>query len=159
MRFVKFVFRLSAAIHGVGGAILVFMVLLTIADIGLRAFGKPIFGAYELISLAGGFVVGFAIPYTSWRRGHVYVDVFTTKLSKGRRNVMDFATRLLGIGLFLLLGWNFTTMAVTFYSKSEVTACLHVPYYPVAFGLAVSCFIQSLLLLADIVKIRRGEYE
>jgi len=38
-------------------------------------------------------------------------------------------------------------------------ADLQLPFYPVAYGVAVSCFVQCLVLVADMVKIYRGEYE
>jgi TRAP-type C4-dicarboxylate transport system permease small subunit len=145
--------------HFVSGAILVFMITITMMDVILRYFGRPIFGAYELISLSGGFVVGFAIPYTTWKRGHVYVDSIINSFSKERREVMNVTTRCLSILLFFLMGWNFILMGTNFYVKHEVTASLHVPYYPVAYGIGISCFIQCILLFSDILKIVGGEYE
>jgi hypothetical protein len=34
-----------------------------------------------------------------------------------------------------------------------------MPFYPIAYGVAVSCFMQSLVMVCDIVKIFGGEYE
>lgn len=155
----KIAYKLSLATHVLAGSVLIFMIIVTMTDVILRSFGKPIFGAYELISMAGGFVVGFAIPYTSWKRGHVYVDSIINSFSKGRKDVMNVTTRCLSILLFLMIGSNFIKMGMTFYVKGEVTSSLHVPYYPVAFGLGVSCLIQCLLLFSDIVKIVGGDYE
>jgi hypothetical protein len=40
-----------------------------------------------------------------------------------------------------------------------VSLTLQLPFYPVAYGVAVACFVQCLVLLTDVVKITRGEYE
>ena len=34
-----------------------------------------------------------------------------------------------------------------------------MPFYPIAYGVAVSCFIQCLVMVCDIVKIFGGKYE
>ena len=57
-------------LHGIAGASLVFLMLLTIADVVLRAFHRPIPGVYELVGFASALAIGLAMPLTSWRRGH-----------------------------------------------------------------------------------------
>jgi hypothetical protein len=41
----------------------------------------------------------------------------------------------------------------------EVSSTLRIPFYPLVYALAICCFIQCLVLLCDLVKIHRGEYE
>jgi len=62
----------------------------------------------------------------------------------------------MGIGLFLLIGWNSSGPAWTCSNSGEVSLTLQLPFYPVAYGVAVSCFVQCLVLVADMVKIYRG---
>jgi TRAP-type C4-dicarboxylate transport system permease small subunit len=143
----------------IAGLALVFMMVVTLSEVIMRAFGKPIVGSYELISFTGGIVIGFAIPYTSWKRGHVYVDSIINTFSKEKRGVINATTRCLGILLFLFIGWNFISMGIDLYTTGEVSTTLRLPFYPIAYGIGVSCFIQCLLLFADILKIFGGEYE
>jgi TRAP-type C4-dicarboxylate transport system permease small subunit len=151
--------RLSRAINVVAGLAITFIMLLTVLDVILRSFRRPIVGTYELVAFSGAMVVGFAIPLTSWMRGHIYVDVFTGKLSQAARTVFNIATRCMGIFLFLLIGWNLIKVGLDLQQSGEVSLTLQLPFYPVAYGVAVSCFVQCLVLLADMVKIARGEYE
>lgn len=157
--FLKTVFKLSRTIQVIAGLMLAFMLILTLSEVILRAFGKPITGSYELISLAGGMVIGFAIPYTSWKRGHVYVDSIINLFSKQKRVIINVTTRCLVIVLFLFIGWNFISMGLDLYTNKEVTATLGLPFYPIICGIGVSCFIQCLILFSDILKILGGEYE
>jgi TRAP-type C4-dicarboxylate transport system permease small subunit len=141
------------------GIAVTFIMLLTVLDVILRFFRRPIVGTYELVAFSGAVVIGFAIPLTSWMRGHIYVDLFTAKLPKAAQSVFNLITRCMGIGLFFLIGWNLIKVGMDLQQTGEVSLTLQLPFYPVAYGVAVSCFVQCLVLLADMLKIARGEYE
>ncbi len=151
--------RLSRFINVIAGLAITFIMFLTVLDVILRSFRRPIVGTYELVAFSGAVVVGFAIPLTSWMRGHIYVDFFTGKLSRTARSIFNLFTRCLGIGLFFLIGWNLIKVGMDLQQSGEVSLTLQLPFYPVAYGVAVSCFVQCLVLLMDMVKIFRGEYE
>jgi len=151
--------RVSRGINVIAGIAITFIMLLTVLDVILRSFRRPIVGTYELVAFSGAIVVGFAIPLTSWLRGHIYVDFFTGKLPQAVRSVFNLTTRCMGIGLFFLIGWNLIKVGLDLQQSGEVSLTLQLPFYPVAYGVAVSCFVQCLVLLADIVKIFRGSYE
>jgi TRAP-type C4-dicarboxylate transport system permease small subunit len=158
-RFLNNVGRLSRFINVIAGIAITFIMVLTVLDVILRSFRRPIVGTYELVAFSGAVVVGFAIPLTSWMRAHIYVDFFTGKLPKTAQSIFNLITRCMGIGLFLLIGWNLIKVGMDLQQSGEVSLTLQLPFYPVAYGVAVSCFVQCLVLLADIVKIFRGEYE
>ncbi|MBI5585796.1 MAG: hypothetical protein HY892_18450, partial [Deltaproteobacteria bacterium] len=73
-RFLKVVYSLDLSLQVVAGLGLAFMMVVTVIDVAMRAMGRPIIGAIELICFSGAIVVGFAIPYSSWMKAHVYVD-------------------------------------------------------------------------------------
>jgi TRAP-type C4-dicarboxylate transport system permease small subunit len=143
----------------IAGLALAFMLLITLSEVILRSFGRPILGSYEIISFTGGIIIGLAIPYTSWKRGHVYVDFLINKFSKKRRRVIMIITRCLGILLFLLIGWNLISMGSDLYMNKEVSMTLRLPFYPIAYCMGISCLIQCILLFSEILKIRGGEYD
>jgi TRAP-type C4-dicarboxylate transport system permease small subunit len=150
---------LSRFINVIAGIAITFIMLLTVLDVLLRFFRRPIVGTYELVAFSGALVVGFAIPLTSWMRGHIYVDFFTGKLPRTARTVFNLVTRGLGIALFLLIGWNLIKVGMDLQQSGEVSLTLQLPFYPVAYAVAVACFVQCLVLLADVVKIFRRSYE
>jgi TRAP-type C4-dicarboxylate transport system permease small subunit len=78
----------------ISGLTLAFMLLFTLTDVLMRAFGKPIVGDFEIISFLGAVVIGFAIPYTTLLKGHIVVDFFIEKLSRNVRDGMQVATRI-----------------------------------------------------------------
>jgi TRAP-type C4-dicarboxylate transport system permease small subunit len=155
----RFSWRLSTITQIIAGLALVFMLALTLSEVVLRFFGKPILGSYELISFTGGIIIGLGIPYTTWMRGHVFVDSIISSFGKGSKDLIDIVTRCFGITLFVFLGWNFITMGIDLFRNHEVSTTLRLPFYPIAWGIGLSCFIQCLLLFTDIVKIRGGSHE
>jgi len=157
--FLKSVYKLSITAQVIAGLALVVMLIITLSEVILRSFGKPILGSYEIISFTGGIVIGFAIPYTSWKRGHIYVDFLINKFSKKKRRVIMMITRCLGILLFLLISWNLISMGSDLHTNKEVSMTLRLPFYPIAYGIGISCFIQCILFFSDILKVRGGEYD
>ncbi len=157
--------KLSVSAQVIAGVTLFIMMLVTLGDVILRAFGRPILGAFEIISFCGGIVIGMSIPYTSWMKGHIYVDVLIGRNPRRKgapvkiADVVNVITRCVGIALFFFIGWSFFGYGSSLQETKEVTMTLRLPYYPIAYGLGVSCFIQSILLCCDILKIVGGENE
>ena len=157
--FVSKINGLSRFLNIIAGISLTFLMLLTVMDVILRTLKTPIVGTYELVAFSGAIVIGFAVPLTSWVRGHIYVDFFILRFSKTVRNIFNTATRSLVIILFFLIGWNLIKYGIDLQKSGEVSLTLQMPFYPVAYGVAVCCFVQCLVLICDIVKIFGGEYE
>jgi TRAP-type C4-dicarboxylate transport system permease small subunit len=157
--FLRFIYLLSKLMEIVAGTALVFMMCLTTCDVILRAFGRPIIGTYEIVSFSGGVVIGFAMPITSWVRGQIFVDFFYQKFPQFWQNVFNVCTRLMSMLFFLFVGWNLMVLATRLLKSGEVSLTLQLPFYPVAYGIGVACFVQCFVLLGDLMKIKGGEYE
>jgi len=154
--FVALFRRLGSWMNGVAGVALFFMMLLTVVDVILRAFGTAIVGTYELVAVAGAIVVGFALPQTSAERGHVYVDFLTEGRSDAVRKAFFVATRILGIMLFALLFYYLYRKGIHLRKSGEVSLTLHIPMYPAALGLSFCMLIECFALMSDIVKVFAG---
>lgn len=158
--FLRLVYLLSKFMEIVAGVALVFMMSLTTFDVILRgAFNRPIIGTYELVALTGGVVIGFSLPVTSWVRGQIFVDFFYQRLGMAWQNVFNVTTRVMGILLFFFIGWNLMKLASDMVKSGEVTITLQLPFYPIAYGIGVACFVQCVVLLGDLMKIAGGDYE
>jgi len=149
----------SRFLNVIAGVSLTFLMLLTVMDVILRSLKRPIVGTYELVAFSGAVVIGFSVPLTSWVRGHIYVDFFILRFSQKVRNVFNIATRCVVIMLFFLISWNLIKYGMDLQKSGEVSLTLQMPFYPVAYGVGICCFVQCLVLICDIVKIFGGEYE
>jgi TRAP-type C4-dicarboxylate transport system permease small subunit len=151
--------KVSKILSTIGGAALTFMMCLTVADVLLRAWGRPILGTYELVSLTLAIVIGFSIPKVSLDRGHVYMEIVLEKLSKRDRAIMNTFTRILGLILFAIIGYNLFLIGNEFHVSGEVSSTLKLPFFPISYFVGVCCFIECFVFMFDIVKVWRGKYE
>lgn len=149
----------SKGLNVIAAVMLAFMILLTVADVILRSARAPIVGTYEIVGLLCAILISFAIPFTTWKRGHIRVDFFVEMLPPMIRRVVNISAKCLGIGLFILIGWNLIVFGMDLAQAGEVTPTRHIPFYPVLYGIGVCCFFECIMLFSDIVKIVRGEYE
>lgn len=150
---------MSAVLHTIGGWALACMMGLTVADVLGRAMGHPIIGTYEMVSMSSAIAIGFAIPFTSWERGHIYMEFLLIKFSSLSRNILNTITRVICIILFIFIGFNLFQVGADFYASGEVTITLKLPLYPIAYGVGICCFITCFVFVCDIVKIWEGKYE
>ncbi len=157
--FLDKVWKLTRIINAIGGCCLVFIMSITVADIILRLFRRPILGTYEIVAFSAAVVIGFSVPLTTWARGHVYTDFLILRYPKKTRNVINIFTRCLGIAMFFLIAWNLIKYGMDLRKSGEVSATLTLPFYPIAYGLGIVFLIQCLVCLCDILKIFGGKYE
>jgi TRAP-type C4-dicarboxylate transport system permease small subunit len=141
------------------GIAITFLMLLTVTDVVLRYFRRPIIGTYEIVAFSGAIVIGFAVPLTTFLKGHMLVDFFVLKFPKKIRNTVNILTRVLGIGLFAVLGWNLIRLGMDLYRTGEVSLTLQLPFYPVAYGVGICCFVQCLVLIVHILQVIGNSYE
>lgn len=149
----------AGLLNVIAGITLTVMMSITVADVILRSFRRPIVGTYELVAFSGAVVIGFSLPFTSWVRGHIYVDFIISRFSKKIRNAFNIVTRCMVIWLFLMIGWNLIKFGMDLQRSGEVSLTLQMPFYPVAYGIGICCFIQCLVIGCDLLKIYGGRYE
>ena len=134
----------------VAGTALIGVMLLIGSDIVGRIFGHPIPGAYEMVSMAGGLIIGLAVPATSRAKAHVSTDLLLARLSGWPKTVLIVMTRLIGIAVFLLVGYSTVMMGARLKDSGEVTAVLALPFYYAVYAMGGAFFIQVLMLLSEI---------
>jgi TRAP-type C4-dicarboxylate transport system permease small subunit len=151
------VMKLSRFMYVIAGIALASSMFLTVGDVVLRSFKRPIVGTYELVGLLGAVVIGFALPQTSRVKGHVVMDFVTSALGVTAQRALHIVTRLLGVVLFAIIGWNLIGLGNDYRKVGEVTLTLQFPLYPVAYGIAACCLVECLVLLADMLGSGEGE--
>lgn len=159
-RFANIIYKLDLSLHVLAGLGLAFMILLTLTDVLLRSLGRPIVGSIELVCFSGAIVVGFAIPYSSLAQVHIFVDFLIKRLPPKWSFSLRAFTTSIGCLLFLLIGYHFILYGMDLIRTGEVSAGLKIPYYPITFGLALSCLLESMTLLCQLIKLLgRGKYD
>jgi TRAP-type C4-dicarboxylate transport system permease small subunit len=154
--FVKVMTLTSRGMSAIAVAALIAMMALTLADVVLRGFGRPIPGTYELVGILGAIIVGFSIPYTTMTKGHVIMDFLTESLPGRTRTALHVLTRVLAIAFFIIAGWNLCLLGHGYSKAGEVTLTLKLPLYPIFYVVAFCCFIECLMLIVDLMPAEEG---
>jgi TRAP-type C4-dicarboxylate transport system permease small subunit len=157
--YLTFIEKLSKTMNIIAGVALTFVMFITVADVVLRFCGMPIVGTFEVVGLAGAIAIGFGIPITSFSRGHIFVNFVVKKFPKKGQVVINIATRLATIAIFILVGYNLYLYSNDLLASGEVTLTRQLPFYPIGYSLSFCCFVQCLVMIGDIVKIFGGAYE
>jgi len=155
----RVLYRLSSFLNMVAAVTLTFMMVLTVVDVLLRASGRPFVGTYEIVTIMMGIVIGFGIPKVSLDRGHVAMEFLQGVLSKRNQAILSTFTRILCIVLFILIGYNLLGAGREFRISGEVSPTLQLPFFPVAYGVGVCCFIECFVFIFDIAKIWKAQNE
>jgi TRAP-type C4-dicarboxylate transport system permease small subunit len=87
------------------------------------------------------------------------MEILLEKLSKRDKAIMNTFTRILGIVLFAIIGYNLLVIGYEFHTSGEVSSTLKLPFYPISYFVGVCCFIECFVFMLDIAKIWRGQYE
>jgi TRAP-type C4-dicarboxylate transport system permease small subunit len=143
--------QVARVMYWIAGAALAAMMFLTVADVILRYFKMPIVGTYEIVSMLGAIVIGFAVPQTTLERGHVLMDFITGRLPFAAQRVLHLVTRLLAVLTFYIIGWNLYKLGNDLRQTGQVSLTLKFPEYPVAYGIAICCLFECLVLLSDVI--------
>jgi TRAP-type C4-dicarboxylate transport system permease small subunit len=146
-------YRLSAWMEVVAGIALVGIMLLIGCDIVGRRFGCPAPGAYEIVSLAGGIIIGLALPATSRADGHVFTDILLARLSETPKRILTIFTRFIGIAIFLFACCGMVLMGIRLKHSGEVTAVLAFPFYYAAYAVSGAFLLQALVLFSQIFEV------
>ncbi|MFH0824129.1 MAG: TRAP transporter small permease [Pseudomonadota bacterium] len=158
--FLRFTKRFSNTLNVTAAVLLTVMMLLTVIDVVLRYLGRPITGTFELMAFGGALVTGLALAQSSLDDAQVNVDILYSAASEGVQKALLVFNKLLGIGIFALVTWALVEKGNDLYVTGEVSLTLHVPYYPVAYGLAICSLTECLVLASAIVRaIIGGKHE
>ena len=148
------ILRISKVLNGIAAGALTVMILVTVVDVGLRAVGRPVVGAYEIVALiCGPLVIGFAIPLSSWNKTHVSMDILLPRLGRGNRDAVAVSTRIVCILLFAFIGYNLFLLGSEFHFSREVSHTLRIPFYWVTYAVGVCCFIECFVFICHIINI------
>jgi TRAP-type C4-dicarboxylate transport system permease small subunit len=158
-RYMNIMQALKKGMDCVAGTALVLVMLLTSLDVVLRYMGRPIIGSYDMVALGGAFILGFALPGTSWDKMNITVDIIVERFPARARRFIDLFTRCMAITLFIVLGWNLGKLGMSFYKTGEATLTLGIPLFPVVCCLSLCAFAECFVLLADMVRIASGKGE
>ncbi len=129
------------------------MMFLTFADVaGRYVFNKPINGAYELTEYAMAIVIGFGIAYCAVQKGHVTIDLITTRFPKRAQAIIDSVTGFICLGLSVLIVWKYIEFIPDIYHSGRESVILGIPYYPFVAIVTLGLLSLTVVLLTHFIE-------
>ena len=145
--------KLAARVFGYLAAFfLAAMMLLTVADVLLRAFFSiPIRGMLELVELGLACTIFLALPAVFLRDEHLVVDVIDHVTSRAVVRWLDLAAAVVSLVVLVVMAWQMVPLARTMHEFGDVTSDLSIPriYYwvPVLLGVVASAAATVVFIL------------
>jgi TRAP-type C4-dicarboxylate transport system permease small subunit len=142
----KILGQLAKFLAIVGGFLMVFITLMTVASvIGRDTIGKAITGDFELAGAACGAAIALFLPWCQFKRGNIIVDFFTAKTSEKTQAALDRIGALVLAAVMAVLTWRTTLGGISAYKSQSGTMMLGFPewlvYSAIVPGLALTCAI------------------
>jgi TRAP-type C4-dicarboxylate transport system permease small subunit len=147
----KLSYKLSDWLELVAAWALVGMLVATCVDVvGAKLFLWPLPGGYEAVSLLQVVAIASGLAFAKIEGMHIRVEMVVNILPKRIQQVINSVVSLLGLGLFVLLGWKSIEYGLEFLRSGKVTSTAQFPFFPFALWVAVCCIPICLLLLIDL---------
>lgn len=136
----------------IGAVCLVGMMLLTCADVVGRAFGRPIFGAVEIVGFLSTLTVVMALPYTHQQKAHIGVELLVRLFSEKTQTIIELCTSILGLALMALITWRMADYAYKMQASGEVSISLELPEHVIIYITSFCFFVFFCMILSDMIK-------
>ncbi|TYL48955.1 TRAP transporter small permease [Marinomonas sp. IMCC 4694] len=152
---------LSATVGSLG---LIFEVVIILADVIGRAFGAPIYGSQDIITMSMVMVVFGAMALCDRQGGHIAVDLFERSYPALMNRVIDILAALLGAVIFMGIAYAINESAKLSVMLNLSTNLLRLPKAWFQNGLSVFALItaagmalRAIELILSGRDIRKGE--
>jgi TRAP-type C4-dicarboxylate transport system permease small subunit len=156
LRIERFIARIADKVNWIAAAAVVFMMLITTADVIMRVFRHPILGTYEIVGFTGVVVIAFSLPYTSIQKGHIAVEFLVQRLPWLARVIINIINACVSIVLFAVIAWQCAKYAETMNISGEVSSTLQMPTYPFLYGISFGCLLLCVVLFIELLRQFRG---
>lgn len=160
MRYLTGIVERLANYSGVAGVVfMVVIIIVVVANVIYRQFGKVIMGVYDFVSVGMAVVASFAVVYAALSGAHVSVKLLLSHLPPRVQTIIQNFNSALGIGFWSVACWAGVMFALDMWvnmGEHSSTVGIFIPPFRLfwAFCLLLFC----LVLLTNLLKaLSRGE--
>jgi C4-dicarboxylate transporter DctQ subunit len=134
--------------------IIMFLMFFASAEIlGRYIFNAPIPGHVEIVELIMAGIVFFGIAYTERVGGHVRMELFVTRVLKGRAyHIAEAITATMSLFVYIfILVYTFKATLFAF-QVGDSTAYLYWPTWPSKFAVPLGSFFLCMRFVIEIIQ-------
>lgn len=146
---------LARLLTRIAAVFLLAMVLVNVADVGLRGlFNIPVFGSFDMVELGMAFVAFLVIPETFLRNEHITIELIDSVLPPRAVKVLKLFGLAATIVFVVVLSWFMIEPALAFVRYHETTIELQMPVIwkaaPVLAGFVISIFAVLVMFVREL---------
>ena len=143
---------LLSVVGKIGAGVIALMMLTTVTDVvGRRVFNQPLSGAYELSEFMLVIVVFFSIVHCEFLRGHITIDLVTSRFRQRTQDVIASITYTFFLVTFGLLTRQLIVHAMDAWQNNLISGTLRLPVFPFISVAALGCALLSLVVLVHLL--------
>lgn len=154
MRYFTGIVRRVAGYSNIAGVVfMVAIMLIVVADVVYRLFGKVITGVYDFVSLGMAVVASFAVVYAALSGAHVSVKILVSHLPPRVQAFVESFNSALGLGFWSVACWAGAMFAWKMWSVTDertLTAGIFIP--PFRYVWTFCLLLLCLILLTDLLR-------
>jgi TRAP-type C4-dicarboxylate transport system permease small subunit len=128
------------------------MMVIVVANVILRLVWKSITGTYDYVSIICALLVGLAISFCAYIRGHIEVEILMERLPKRVQIVVSSIVTLASTGFFAIVAWQLIVLGNEMNLKGETTMTAYLPLHPYMYVIAAGCILMAIIILAQFLK-------
>ena len=134
--------------------IIMFLMFFASAEIiGRYVFNHPIHGHLEIVELLMAGVVFFGVAYTERTGGHVRMELFVTKVLRGRGyHIAEFITTAAALVTFIFILYYTTKSSWDAYQFGDTTADAYIPTWPSKFAIPLGSLFLCIRFLIEMIQ-------
>jgi len=133
--------------------IMFLMFFATTEILGRYLFNSPVPGHVEIVELIMAGVVFFGIAYTERVGGHVRMELFVTRVLKGRAyHIAEAITAALSLFVYIFILIYTFKASVFAFQMGDNTAYLYWPTWPSKFAVPLGSFFLCIRFLIEIIQ-------
>ena len=134
--------------------IIMFLMFFATAEIlGRYIFNAPVPGHVEIVELIMAGVVFFGIAYTERVGGHVRMELFITRVLKGRAyHIAEAITTTLSLFVYLFILVYTFKFALFSLQVGDVTAYINWPTWPSKFAIPLGAFFLCIRFVIELIQ-------
>lgn len=139
--------KFNALIGYLGGAAILLMMLVNIADVLLRSvFNTPISGASEIVEHLMVIIIACGLAYCGYAGGHITIDLLDPLLNRPGARAINVLVHLAGVSVMGLIAWRCGKEALEAYSMGGNSNTLMIPEWPFYLSIALGALAYAVVL-------------
>lgn len=139
--------KFNTVIGYLGGAAILLMMLVNIADVLLRSvFNAPISGASEIVEHLMVLIIATGLAYCGYAGGHIAIELLDPLLDRPGGRYVNVLVHLAGVAVMGLIAWRCGKETLDAFKSGGNSNTLRIAEWPFYLAIALGTLAYALVL-------------